>query len=111
MDDFLQRVSEKIKNFLNKIFGKKELMIEDGNQNKIQKIQNVNKEKTNEIDKLKQEAKREKTVNEIVQITEENPELLDNLSIKQLKVIDKYYDENLEKINKRLLEFRQTLKS
>ena len=69
-----------------------------------------NETKINSIDKLKQENKKRENIKEIVEITEKNPEVLNNLSVKQLKVIDNYYDESLEEINKKIAEFKATLK-
>lgn len=61
------------------------------------------------IEKLRKESENRQKVKEIIDITEDNPELLENLSIKQLRVIDNYYDESLEEINKKIADFRAKL--
>lgn len=61
------------------------------------------------IEKLRKESENRQKVKEIIDITENNPELLENLSIKQLQVIDSYYDESLEEINKKIADFRAKL--
>lgn len=61
------------------------------------------------IEKLRKESENRQKVKEIIDITENNPELLENLSIKQLRVIDNYYDESLEEINKKIADFRAKL--
>lgn len=63
----------------------------------------------NNIEKLRKESENRQKVKEIIDITENNPELLENLSIKQLQVIDSYYDESLEEINKKIADFRAKL--
>lgn len=61
------------------------------------------------IEKLRKESENRQKVKEIIDITEDNPELLENLSIKQLRVIYNYYDESLEEINKKIADFRAKL--
>lgn len=61
------------------------------------------------IEKLRKESENRQKAKEIIDITEDNPELLENLSIKQLRVIDNYYDESLEEINKKIADFRAKL--
>ena len=59
----------------------------------------TNKEEIeNLIEKLRKESENRQKINEIIDITEKNPGLLENLSIKQLQVIDNYYDENFLEI-------------
>lgn len=101
MSEFFKRISNKIKSFLNRIFNKKQLMIESKNS-----LEDEKRNKTQEI-----ERQNEKTIKEIIDMTESNPELLNNLSIKKLKVIDKYYDDSLEKINNVIIEFRKSLRN
>lgn len=103
MKETIQKMYTNIKEFFYNIFNKNKLMLEEP-KNKS------NETKINSIDKLKQENKKRENIKEIVEITEKNPEVLNNLSVKQLKVIDNYYDESLEEINKKIAEFKATLK-
>ncbi|HBC84962.1 MAG TPA: hypothetical protein DCZ30_06110 [Clostridiales bacterium] len=105
MIDTIQKIYINIKNFFTSIFKKKNLMLEEPKaENKIK-----NSSELNNIEKLRKESENRQKVKEIIDITENNPELLENLSIKQLQVIDSYYDESLEEINKKIADFRAKL--
>lgn len=105
MIDTIQKIYINIKEFLVSIFKKKNLMLE---QPKTEEKTEKSSELTN-IEKLRKESENRQKVKEIIDITENNPKLLENLSIKQLRVIDSYYDESLEEINKKIADFRAKL--
>ena len=106
MANIIQNIIENIKKFFNNIFGKKQKMLTQANS-EIQ--ENTTPVKSN-LEVMRENAYKENKVKEIIDITEKNPELLENLSIKQLKVIDGYYDKSLEEINQKLIKFREQLK-
>lgn len=106
MANLIQNIIENIKNFFNNIFGKKQKMLPESNSEIIEKSVQTK----SDIDVMRENAYKENKVKEIVDITEKNPELLENLSIKQLKVIDDYYDKSLEEINQKLAKFKEQLK-
>lgn len=68
-----------------------------------------NSSEVSNIEKLRKESENRQKFKEIIDITENNPESLDNLSIKQLRIIDNYYDESLEEINKKIADFKAIL--
>lgn len=105
MIDTIQKIYINIKEFFASIFKKKNLMLKEP---EIEEKTKKPSELTN-IEKLREESENRKKVKEIIDITENNPELLENLSIKQLRVIDNYYDESLEEINKKIADFRAKL--
>lgn len=109
MKETIQKMYTNIKEFFYNIFNKNKLMLEEPKE-EVEAKNKSNEIKINSIDKLKQENKKRENIKEIVEITEKNPEVLNNLSVKQLKVIDNYYDESLEEINKKIAEFKATLK-
>lgn len=91
MNNFIAKIVEKIKSFLNKIFSNKTAMLNEGQNHNINNIQ----KKSNIVEEIKKENKKNQTVQDIIDITESNPYLLENLSMEQLDVIDNYYiDEN-----------------
>lgn len=92
MNNFINRIIEKIKSFLNKIFSNKTAMLNEGQKNVVNNSVDT---KINVVEEIKRENKKEQTVKEIIDITEKNPYLLENLSLEKLDVIDNYYkDEN-----------------
>lgn len=92
MNNFINRIIEKIKSFLNKIFSNKTAMLNEGQENVVNNSVDT---KINVVEEIKRENKKEQTVKEIIDITEKNPYLLENLSLEKLDVIDNYYkDEN-----------------
>ncbi|MBO5004611.1 MAG: hypothetical protein J6D03_05080 [Clostridia bacterium] len=105
MIDTIQKIYINIKEFLASIFKKKNLMLE---QHKSKEEIKISSELTN-IERLRKESENRQKIKEIIDITENNPGLLENLSIKQLRVIDNYYDESLEEINKKIANFRAKL--
>lgn len=105
MINTIQKIYINIKEFLASIFKKKNLMLEEP---KTEEETKNTSELTN-IEKLRKESENRQKVKEIIDITEDNPELLENLSIKQLRVIYNYYDESLEEINKKIADFRAKL--
>lgn len=104
MKNSIQKIYINIKNFFANIFRKKNLMLEEPKERDVN-----NSLKISNIEKLRKESKNRQKVKEIIDITENNPDLLENLSIKQLRVIDNYYDESLEEINKKIADFRAIL--
>ncbi len=104
MKNSIQKIYINIKNFLANIFKKKNLMLEEPKEKNIK-----NSSEISNIEKLRKENENRQKIKEIIDITEKNPDVLDNLSIKQLRVIDNYYDESLEEINKKIADFRAIL--
>lgn len=104
MKNSIQKIYINIKNFFANIFRKKNLMLEEPKERDVN-----NSFKISNIEKLRKESKSRQKVKEIIDITEKKPDLLENLSIKQLRVIDNYYDESLEEINKKIADFRAIL--
>lgn len=104
MKNSIQKIYINIKKFFANIFKKKNLMLEEPKEKNIK-----NSSEISNIEKLRKESKNRQKVKEIIDITEKNPDLLENLSIKQLRVIDNYYDESLEEINKKIADFRAIL--
>ncbi len=101
----IQKIYINIKEFLASIFKKKNLMLEEPKA----EVETKKNFELNDLEKLRKESENRQKINEIIDITEKNPGLLENLSIKQLQVIDNYYDESLEEINKKIAEFRARL--
>lgn len=101
----IQKIYINIKEFLASIFKKKNLMLEEP---KVE-VETKKNFELSDLEKLRKESENRQKINEIIDITEKNPGLLENLSIKQLQVIDNYYDESLEEINKKIAEFRARL--
>lgn len=104
MKNSIQKIYINIKKFLVNIFKKKKLMIEEPKEKNIKNSSDISN-----IEKLRKENENRQKIKEIIDITEKNPDVLDNLSIKQLRVIDNYYDESLEEINKKIADFRAIL--
>lgn len=104
MKNSIQKIYINIKNFLANILKKKNLMLEEPKEKNIK-----NSSEISNIEKLRKENENRQKIKEIIDITEKNPDVLDNLSIKQLRVIDNYYDESLEEINKKIADFRAIL--
>lgn len=104
MKNSIQKIYINIKNFLANIFKKKNLMLEEPKEKNSK-----NSSEISNIEKLRKENENRQKIKEIIDITEKNPDVLDNLSIKQLRVIDNYYDESLEEINKKIADFRAIL--
>lgn len=100
---------QKLKDLFARIFKKNKLMLKEADNQAITDVQTVPVENTvnsfaeltpNTIEELKEENKRNQTVNEIIDMVEANPELMENLTEEQLDVIDEYYIN----ANKKLLE-------
>lgn len=104
MKNSIQKIYVNIKSFFANIFKKKNLMLEESKERNVNNSFNISN-----IEKLRKESKNTQKVKEIIDITENNPDLLENVSIKQLRVIDNYYDESLEEINKKIADFRAIL--
>lgn len=100
MGDFISKIVEKIKNFLNKIFSNKTVMLNEGQDKAVNKNieNNISMKKTNVVEEIKRDNKKKQTVQEIIDMTEKNPSLLKNLSYDQLDVIDNYYKEENAKL-------------
>lgn len=101
MNNKIMKIINNIKEFLRNLFKKSDLML-----NKPQANNGVNSNKNNvkinTIQQLKNENKRNRTIQEIIDITEKNPENLKNLDIEQLKLIDNYYVEKNAKMKEQL---------
>ncbi|MBO6232787.1 MAG: hypothetical protein J6N78_01805 [Clostridia bacterium] len=85
-------VGLKIRNFFNKIvlFFKKEKSVEK--EEKIEVLKN------NDFrDFLRNDIKKEENINEIINIVEKHPEILDSLPISKLEKLDLIYDEKISK--------------
>lgn len=100
MGDFISKIVEKIKNFLNKIFSNKTVMLNEGQDKVVNKNieNNISMKKTNVVEEIKRDNKKKQTVQEIIDMTEKSPSLLKNLSYDQLDVIDNYYKEENAKL-------------
>ena len=102
MSSFVNKIFNSIKNFFNRLFNNEKPMLnkasDEGN------VINFKQESVdnNSISIIKKENKKKQTVKEIVSMTEKNPELLKNLSYEQLDVIDKYYKEENERLQKEI---------
>ena len=104
MGDFISKIVEKIKNFLNKIFSNKTVMLNEGQDKVVNKNieNNISMKKTNVVEEIKRDNKKKQTVQEIIDMTEKNPSLLKNLSYDQLDVIDNYYKEENAKLKEEI---------
>jgi hypothetical protein len=100
---------QKLKDLFARIFKKNKLMLKEADNQAVTDVQTVPVENTvnsfveqtpNIIEELKEENKRNQTVNEIIDMVEANPELMENLTEEQLDVIDEYYIN----ANKKVLE-------
>jgi hypothetical protein len=100
---------QKLKDLFARIFKKNKLMLKEADNQAVTDVQTVPVENTvnslveqtpNTIEELKEENKRNQTVNEIIDMVEANPELMENLTEEQLDVIDEYYIN----ANKKVLE-------
>ena len=65
--------------------------------NDLYKIDNI--DSINNINSLNN---KEKKMNEIIDVIEKNPDVLEKLSINRLKIIDNYYIEQIEKCKRKL---------
>lgn len=97
MNNRIMKIIKNIKNFLCNLFKKSNLMLNKPQANKGVNS-NQNNGKINTIQQLKNENKRNRTIQEIVDIIEKNPENLKNLNVEQLKLINNYYVENNSKM-------------
>ena len=104
MGDFISKIVEKIKNFLNKIFSNKTVMLNEGQDKVVNKNieNNISMKKTNVVEEIKRDNKKKQTVQEIIDMTEKSPSLLKNLSYDQLDVIDNYYKEENAKLKEEI---------
>ena len=118
---------QKIKAFFARIFNKNKLMLQEADTQEITEEQTINVENTaqentaekkhNTIQILKNENKKNQTVNEIIEIVEANPELMVNLTDEQLDVIDEYYinankklKQEIEIMNNKIADIKSTIK-
>lgn len=101
MSNNLKRIIDIIKNFFHNLFKKTNLMLNKPQENNTVKIYS-NVPKVNSIDEIKAENKKNKTIQEIIDITEKNPEILKNLNADQLELIDNYYVEKNKKMKEQV---------
>jgi len=100
-------IFSKIKCFLKSLFYKEQKNEEKVVENEM-KIENNNsfleeiKSQTNV-----ENAGKEDAIKDIVNTVEKNPETLNKLSMKQLKYVNKYYDKELEEVDKKINKLKK----
>lgn len=107
MSNFIKRIFEKIKDFIMRKKNNENLLLEAANINSDEKKEDKNE--NNLIGKIKAENKKNQTVKDIIEIIEEKPELLENLSVEKLTVIDNYYKEEINKAKVVNMELKSKL--
>lgn len=107
MSNFIKKIFEKIKDFIMRKKNNENLLLEAANINSDEKKEDKNE--NNLIGKIKAENKKNQTVKDIIEIIEEKPELLENLSVEKLTVIDNYYKEEINKAKVINMELKSKL--
>lgn len=87
----------KIKKLFSNIFKKEKLLLDGSNKNVTNEVRN-----NNLIQQLKEENKKEQTLESIVNIIESNPESIKMLKNSEIKEINNYYKKKLEMIDKKI---------
>jgi len=100
-------IFSKIKCFLKSLFYK-----EQKNEEKV--VENEIKTENNNsfLEEIKSQtnvenAGKEDAIKDIVNTVEKNPETLNKLSMKQLKYVNKYYDKELEEVDKKINKLKK----
>lgn len=107
MSNFIKKIFEKIKDFIMRKKNNENLLLKAANNNSDKKKEDKNE--NNFIGKIKAENKKNQTVKDIIEIIEEKPELLENLSVERLTVIDNYYKEEINKAKVVNMELKSKL--
>lgn len=103
-------VFQKIKNsFKNKKQINEEVKQIEKNTKKEQTKDKENfSEELNSQTKL-HEMERSSKIQEILEIINDNPKVLDNLTVDKLKVIDSYYDEKIQEVNEEINKLKSNM--
>ena len=98
----------RVKRFFNKLFGKKSFEKE-----KVEPIVKEEKKevpiKENSIEKMKKESKKAHLEDDILNMIEKNPELIDNLTIPQLEKLNEMYDKVIDENDREIQSLRSKL--
>lgn len=109
-NSFWNRIVNRIKGFFRKEKPDIDMQVEEVREfETVEKSGFVEKYQVEEAKDLTEnvikENIRRNNIEDIIQIIEKNPELLDELDIDKLRIIDNYYKEKIEEIKKKLASY------
>ena len=102
----------KLKTFFANLFGKKTKSEMVEQIEKEEKIEEVKKEEMSQKDifsQMKEESKKTNLKEDIFNMVNNNPELLNTLTLEQLEEIDKMYDQKIEEKEKKINKLKRVL--
>jgi hypothetical protein len=97
----------KIKMFFSNIFNKKTIINETSEEVKHNKVEINSKE--NEFDKMKTSSNKVKIKEDILTLIDNNPELINTLSIEKLEELDSMYDEIIEENDRKINKLKREI--
>lgn len=108
----IKEIIERVKQFFERLFGShKNLMLNKAQENNYPPVEKQDQiEKESIINTLQMENKKKQTMNDIINITEKNPQVLEHLEPIKLEVINDYYRKENSELNEKIKKENQKLK-
>lgn len=98
-DKYNENFKIKIKRFFSKFFNKKSA---EENKEVIKESNDKIVENINDIEKMKEESKKAQLKEDILEMTKNNPKLIETLTTTQLKELNNMYDKMIEENNRKI---------
>lgn len=102
-DKYNENFTVKIKRFFSNFFKKKSI------EEKKESRDKVDGNSINEIEKMKEESKKAQLKEDILEMTKNNPKLIETLSTAQLKELNNMYDKVIEENNRKIDKLKSSL--
>ena len=106
-DKYNENFRVKIKRFFSSFFKKKN--IEENKEVQKENNDKIMDNSINEIKKMKEESKKAQLKEDILEMTKNNPKLIETLSTAQLKELNNMYDKVIEENNRKIDKLKSSL--